>query len=155
MLEPLTELGSTPTLGRFLLYESDDFAGLDGLPALSSHFALFMAFDLSEVADQTMLECGRRLLGRGLAYACCWGEDCERWHDAIDVGRLELHDDPTVDNVIMTTWHEGESLEDALYFFGRLALPAANYLDTCVDYVIAASPNYTDVIRRVICFQQS
>jgi len=150
-MEVLTEHGSSPTLGRFLLFETRELCGLRDLPSLSTHFALFTAFDQSDVSTNEMREILRILLRKGLAYACCWGEDCERWHDAIDneraifdlknFGSTESHD------VVMTTWHEGEPLTDALFFFGRLALPTSRYAEECIDYVIACSPNYTDVVR--------
>lgn len=153
-LEPLTEIGSTPTLGQFLLLECDSFEELICLPPVSRHFALFTAFDLSQVSSEGMLSVASHLIDRGLAYASCWGEDCERWHDAIDEVRpVDFNDDRPQSgppDILMTTWHDGEPLEEALFFFGRLALPTPYYADDCRDYLIAASSNYIDLIRRVV-----
>ncbi len=154
-LVPLTQMGSSPILGQFLLLECDSFEQLICLPPVSRHFALFTAFDLSGVSSEGILLVANHLIDRGLAYASCWGEDCKRWHDAIDAVRpVDLHDDdrPLEEqrDVLMTTWHDGEPLDEALFFFGRLALPTPRYAVECRDYVIAATSNYVDLIRTVV-----
>jgi hypothetical protein len=119
------------------LFEASSFHDLASLPPLSQHFALFTAFDLSEVTDDEMLSMARLLLRRGLACVSCWGEDCERLHNAFDVERVEIDLDNFDDdaeehpNVVMTTWHDGEPLTDALMFFGRLAIPTLRYSVNC------------------------
>jgi hypothetical protein len=63
-----------------------------------------------------------------MAYFCGWGPDCSRVHDVVDmeVVRRDLPDDAHV----MTTWHDEEDLDDALWF-AQFALPDDDYIDTC------------------------
>jgi|GEM_PF-6846840 len=153
-IEVLSQEGTTPTLGRFLLFETLSLMDLQHLPPVSPHFALFTAFDASDTLTTDMLTLARSLLDHGLAYACCWGEDCERFHDAIDEERFVPDDeDEELHDVVMTTWHDGEPLEEALGFFGVLALPTPLYARNCRDYVIACSPNYSDIIRSAFTFK--
>ena len=64
-----------------------------------------------------------------MVYFCSWGRDCERFHDIVD--GVIVEDDvterkfrgPTADDVVMTTWHEHVSLEEALDFFATCAVP--------------------------------
>jgi hypothetical protein len=53
-------------------------------------------------------------------YFCSWGPDCERFHDIVDevlmeddVGEQKFAGPNSID-VIMTTWHAKDSLEDAI-----------------------------------------
>ncbi len=55
------------------------------------------------------------LLGSGGVYFCTWGNGCERVHDII-----EVDPDPADDSVVMTTWHDDETLDEALWFFSSL-----------------------------------
>jgi hypothetical protein len=65
-----------------------------------------------------------------MVYFCSWGPGCERFHDIVD--ELIAEDDvsersfagPTKNDVVMTTWHERDSLEEALDFFATCAVPA-------------------------------
>jgi hypothetical protein len=41
----------------------------------------------------------------------------------------------------MTTWHERDSLEEALWFFVHSAVPTASYRSACTDWVIAVVGN--------------
>jgi hypothetical protein len=61
----------------------------------------------------------------GCVYFCSWGADCERVHDNFDGER-----DPDAP-VIMTTWHNEESLDEALWFFVRDTHPDDGYSSTC------------------------
>jgi hypothetical protein len=118
----------------------------------STHFGLFLALDAREIDSKRLGEPAARLLKRGLAYLCAWGPDCELVHDifdeedvARDLGR-DTHD------VIMTTWHKDESLEEALWFFVHSAFPADGYVRDCTDWVIApiANPGWEQEIREKI-----
>lgn len=82
-------------------------------------FALLLAGDARNW-DQPVLD---RLAGKwiesGLAYACCWGDGCEWVHDLIDQADLALGEQP---GVVMTTWHDGEVIADAVVFLAESAV---------------------------------
>jgi hypothetical protein len=159
VLQPLSDYGRTPTEGRLLLYSCEKFADLERLRSetLSPNFALLTALDVRLVKNEEMARVAAVLIGRGLAYACCWGEDSERWHDAIDIADIERIKAKGEDyrNIVMTTWHSKESLLDALDFFADCALPTEAYAATCLDYVIAVPAEHEPEIRNAFTSTKS
>lgn len=101
------------------------------------HFVLFVAADGRSVGDASVMEAARRSLASGLCYFVVWGPDCERVHDLFDRVIVDEHfrGTETVENVIMTTWHERDSLDDALAFFLGAAMPADDYRVTCRSWL--------------------
>ena len=63
------------------------------------------------------------LVESGCLYAVTWGKDCQKWHDSVDGANLREfeHGDIPDDRFVMTTWHEGEPLKEALWFAGHCA----------------------------------
>ncbi len=63
------------------------------------------------------------LVRSGCLYFIAWGCECERWHDNVDDANLEAFDfGPVPDDAhVMTTWHEHEALEEALWFAAHSA----------------------------------
>ena len=53
-------------------------------------------------------------LDQGAVYVCVWGPDCERVHDIIDEVIVNRNPGETDEDVIMTTWHDDEALNEAL-----------------------------------------
>ncbi len=132
-----------------MLYRCENFSDLEGLRVDSQYFALFTAFDLSQHPQQELSGIATGLVQRGLAYACCWGDDCERLHDSIDRASVDKIEAAGGDysNVVMTTWHSKESLRKALWFFEYAAEPAEAYFTGCLDYVIATVPKFEGEVR--------
>ena len=52
-------------------------------------------------------------------YAVCWGYDCSSWDTAIDCAYIETDENfsPPDETFVMTTWHDGEPIEDAVDFW--------------------------------------
>ena len=52
-------------------------------------------------------------------YAVCWGYDCSSWDTAIDCAYIETDENfsPPDETFVMTTWHDGEPIEDAIDFW--------------------------------------
>ncbi len=91
------------------------------------HFGLFLACDGTVETDDALRAMAATALRQGLAYVCTWGPDCERVHDLFDSIRDAFDSDATDESVVMTTWHDDESLEDALWYFLFAAMPATGY----------------------------
>lgn len=80
-----------------------------------------------------MSEFASAALSRGMVYFCAWGHDCERIHDIVD--EVIAEDDhgegrfvgPTPNDIVMTTWHNDETLEEALGFFTTSAVPTDGF----------------------------
>jgi hypothetical protein len=62
---------------------------------------------------------------------------------------LEYDPDPEDDSVIITTWHDSEALQDALWSALNVAWPAGQYFDECRSLlaVVAGLPKVSEVIR--------
>ena len=73
---------------------------------------------------------------QGLALACAWGSASPLIEEAFDEVIVRSVRDETEHNVIWTTSHPGESLQEALEFFLETATPARNV--TCDAWVIFA-----------------
>jgi len=88
------------------------------------HFTLLLAWDAPTEDQAQLREWMRPLVDQGLVYFCAWGRGCEVVHDAVDqcdIERTEITGES--DLVIMTTWHDDESLRKACWFFKEHALP--------------------------------
>ena len=96
------------------------------LPSALRPFVLFTAFDASRMTDEQLDAFAESMLRSGCAYACAWGVDAGRVEDAFDrvAMNAELAGKPLVEEVLMTTSHESESLDDALWFAVFDACPA-------------------------------
>jgi len=105
------------------------------------HFVLFLACDAAQLDVETISDFAETTMDQGLAYICAWGRDCERLHDIFD----ECHVMRTLDlpkdqdkGVLMTTWHETDTLEDALEFFFRCAVPNEDFAPVCKAWLAAS-----------------
>ncbi len=114
------------------------------LPLSSPHFVALLAADATGTDSAAITDLGRQLLSAGCVYFCTWGPDCERVHDIFDEECFE------VEPVIMTTWHSGETLDEALWFFAFTAFPDSRYEGTCTSALAISIGNTTweQLIRR-------
>lgn len=81
------------------------------------------------------------MVGSGCLYFIAWGIACEEWHDAVDWAVLEAFDFGEIpdERFVMTSWHDKESLPEALWFAGNCAShPDADLTETLIVHV---SPN--------------
>lgn len=126
---------------------------LDHLPPLirpsDANFVLFLAVDATSISAEFIRSAAEALLDSGLVYLCVWGPDCERVHDIFDSVIVERNPDETEADVVMTTWHSAESLQDAIWFFLHYAWPAAAYERTCPEWIAAVinSPEWEGKVR--------
>ena len=62
---------------------------------------------------------------------CAWGVDCTLWDDSVDHANLEQfsYGDIPPDRSVITTWHEDEPLEEAIWFAKHSARHDAAVLD--------------------------
>jgi hypothetical protein len=95
------------------------------------------------------LQAAGDLAEMGLACLCAWGPDCERVHDLFDVAAGPKNDELTGDDVIMTSWHSGDTLLEALWYFVHTAFATRCFEMTCTDWIIApiGNPEWEKEIR--------
>jgi hypothetical protein len=109
-------------------------------------FRLFVAADASHANVDALSDFALSALQAGMVYFCSWGPDCERFHDIVDEVAVEdaigerLYVGKHPSDVIMTTSHDDEPLEEALYFFTNCTCPTAGFetnsnfwVAVCVD----------------------
>ena len=89
-------------------------------------FVVFTALDAKGLTDVELREFARMLLDQGCVYTCSWGTDAKRVETAVDLVAMEaaLAGQPYVEDVVMTTSHEDESLDEALWFAVFVAYPS-------------------------------
>ena len=102
------------------------------------HCVLFLAMDARPLSVNEISNIANWALDQGAVYLCVWGLDCERVHDIIDEVVCNRNPDETDEDVIMTTWHEDEALDEALWFAVNSAFPAGAYEETCKTLVAIA-----------------
>ena len=69
----------------------------------SEYFGVLMVWDSIGKSEEELVAVGKKLIGHGAVYVCCWGPGCEYLHDAID--HADRENDRPGDSVLMTTWH--------------------------------------------------
>jgi len=88
-----------------------------------------------------------KLLRQGCVFACAWGRDCEKVHDAIDYAAIEADALAGSDDVVLTTWHTDESLDETLYFAVFSAWAAASYESTTQAVVAIVEPSLRAIVE--------
>ena len=130
----VTAHGFDDVMGRELfslqLASSAELPGIIELP--SRHFACLLAWDASRASTDSVSKLAERLLRSGASYFVCWGPDSERVEGIIDEITAHPEYDFGVpdDSCIMTTSHDTESLEEALWFFLTSAWPDEHYVES-------------------------
>jgi hypothetical protein len=137
---------------RYGLMEAKDFSVIElaelkwptTLDLPTKRFRLFVAADVTELSADALADFGQSALRSGMVYFCAWGHDCEKFHDIVD--EVIAKDDagermfagPTAKDTVMTTWHDNETLEEALDYFITLALPTEGLVSNS-SYRVAIS----------------
>lgn len=88
------------------------------LPALGIHpFRAIVVIEQS-VARAWQSLVSAWLVRSGCLYMMAWGTDCSSWDDSVDFANLERFGSAVIpdDHLVMTTWHESESLAEVFRF---------------------------------------
>jgi hypothetical protein len=128
---------------ELFLLSVDELSEIFPLPEReNSTFALLLAMNGKENVVGDLGNVPEQLLKEGLVYLCAWGEDCERIHDIFDEVAVQIEIESNQEMPIMTTWHNKESLDEALWFLLYCAIPDDLYYDTCKTvYVVSVGNN--------------
>jgi hypothetical protein len=127
-----------------------DFSALERVALPSVHTVLLVAADASGIPTETISRIAERLLASGLIYVCVWGPDCERVHDIFD----EVHiGDGTVEPsfTLMSTWHDDEPLEEAIWFFIQSAFPLDTEIaNTSYVAISVGNPDWAATVDQAL-----
>lgn len=127
---------------------------LEELPTLITpsgpHFVLFIAMDATDMRNDSIYAVAERLLDRWAIYVCAWGPECKRVEDVFDEAIVQHNPDEKDRNVVITTAHSQESIEEAVWFFLNCAWPAEDYMHTCSDWVatVIKNPAWEAEVRK-------
>jgi hypothetical protein len=105
------------------------------------NFVLFLAVDGMDVPDAVLTAFARTVLEQGAAYVCVWGPGCEHVHDFFDAERG--------DRLVLTTWHDDETLDQALWFSLFVAFPDESLLakGQAVLAVVVGHEDWAEQVR--------
>jgi hypothetical protein len=93
-----------------------ELASDPGWEQINEGFALFLAADASDVPVDVIAAFAEWASEHGMFWFSSWGPDCERVHDVVD--EVDVGDGvPEGKPIVMTTWHDDESLDEALFLF--------------------------------------
>ena len=81
-------------------------------------FACLLYSNQEKASSDEIESVANWLVNSGCRYAVCAGVKCEEWHDTIDTA--DTIRDPNTQNLIMTTWHKNETVEDVVWFWLNL-----------------------------------
>lgn len=109
-----------------------------GIRAPSAQFIVLVAADTRGLSAEDLTLAAEGLLGTGARYICCWGPDCERFHDMCDECSYELG---SLDEVVMTTSHSQDSWEEALWFATHSAIPDEAYPEAAASVAVVVVGN--------------
>ena len=148
----MERIGHDATLGRdlYLVDAPAAEAVPAGLSLSSPRFVCLIAWDARAATAEEIALLARRLLAAGAVYICAWGPDCERVHDICDEEEVGPNPGPSLDRVVMTTWHQDEPLSEALLFVLMSTWPDAPYEEGCAATlgIAIGSPLWAAEIRK-------
>lgn len=78
-------------------------------------FACLLYSNQDDLTNDEMMSVANWLVSSGCRYAVCAGLNCSEWHDTVDTA--DIIRDPTTQKLVMTTWHEDETIEDIVWFW--------------------------------------
>lgn len=71
-----------------------------------------------DVTTEWQARISKWIVDTGCLYMMAWGKNCSSWDDSVDIANLEDHNLGEIPDsqFVMTTWHDDEPLEEAMWF---------------------------------------
>jgi len=129
----------------------------DDLDLPSRYYCLFVAIDANSFKIEDIGFFAEKMLLQGAVYICSWGPGCEMVHDCFDDVVVRDNLGVSDQTVILTTWHENESIDDAVWFTARVAEPAGAYAkdSQTVLYVVIGNQSWVEKVNGAVVNQMS
>ena len=109
----------------------DSIGSLIDLSCPSEYFVLLLAADFTKVEYEALLDVAKRLIDKGLLYICTWGPGCEMAHGIFDRANVMWEEQNGKKHHVMSTGHDDEPLEEALWFCIFNATVEDEYWESC------------------------
>lgn len=104
------------------------------------HFVLLLAANYFSIDQKEMIDVATDLIKKGNAYLCAWGDGCSNGDTNWDIAAVESESEKKYGFFTMTTWHEDESLEEAIWYSLNVAYVDEHIWDT-TSVVLATIEN--------------
>jgi hypothetical protein len=116
-----------------------------------SPFILFVAAKASAEDELEIRRFAVDAVDAGCAYICAWGEGCEQVHDLFDVASI------AADRFVMSTWHDDESLAEALWFALCNAWPDDDQFPNAAEatVILAVEEPWLAEVRELVADQEA
>lgn len=92
------------------------------------------------------------LVHAGCLYMMAWGQDCSLWDDSVDWANMDCFpfEEIPEDRFVMTTWHDGDPLNEVFYFCKHLAVHPAVELPQAILLHIARNESADPMLHAYI-----
>jgi hypothetical protein len=102
----------------------EKYENLLGKECLFTDSATMIINNLKNINTNEQMNISKFIVNNGCRYAVCYGNKCESWDDSIDYAYLERKDYKLNNDqdLVMTTWHEKERIEEVLFYFFNLTV---------------------------------
>ena len=137
------------TENSFCLVELAQLIWPTDLKIPSRRFRLLVVADMTEVSTDIISQFAYAALKSGMVYFCAWGPGCERFHDIVDEVCVEddlgarLFVGPNSHDVMMTTWHDDDTLDEAVEYLTNSTYPTDGFAEGS-EYWIAICVNNSE-----------
>lgn len=137
----LSLAGYDPLARRVHLAFAPRFSDIQDIVFPEFPFVVLLGGDTSGISVDLIYSTAEHLLDRGAAYILAWGDGASRCEDIVDeTATMRTLDHPEAPT-IMTTAHEGESIEEVLAFATTVAVPAEPLAAATADVVLVFHGN--------------
>lgn len=87
-------------------------------PFKGAEFAALIYIADETISNEEQETLSDQIVISGCRYAVCAGHKSSSWDNSIDMSDIKRNGGEVLDeNLVMTTWHDNEALEDVVFFF--------------------------------------
>ncbi len=137
---------------EYYILEIDDPSGLPkSIDVAGDYFTALIVWDAKGVSADVISQLARQLIDAGCDYFCTWGGDCERVHDIIDAEWVGDGTTPLGKPGLMTTWHDKDTLDEAVDFavHHALSMDIPEEEHPSVVAICIGAPHWTAEVERL------
>jgi len=125
-------------------------------PFKGAEFAALVYIEDTNITVKEQNILSDQIVTSGCRYAVCAGYNCSSWDDSIDMADIKRNDgEVNDDNLVMTTWHENEPLEDIVFHYLNNTSFGNFVADRLLVLVVGDSESTLENIRNEIKKQLS
>ncbi|RYY77220.1 MAG: hypothetical protein EOO52_07010 [Gammaproteobacteria bacterium] len=123
----------------------------EALPSIEHLYPFKCLVIISESVSQARQdEISMWLVKSGCVVMCAWGINCSSWDDSVDCASIEMfnYNQPLPERFVLTTWHENEPLEEAMFFLKHTISHPEHDLENVVLLHISSKSQRNEIIAE-------